>query len=96
MYFKTTLEFGPEVHYALRSLDKDGVYVTIEQYYESRYIMMRTHDTLGELATDTHVMNIPVDANMIKQQAKYWEHLEPTHVRLDPDYMQFFKGNYND
>lgn len=90
MYFKSTLEFIPDVHYALRSLDTEGIYVTIDEFYAAREAMTLTHDTLAELATDMHVMNIPVDANCIKQQAKFWEHLEPTHVRLDPEYAEFF------
>ena len=85
MYFKSTLDFGPDVYYELRSKDVKGLYLTIEEYALAAPRLL-AHDGLGELATDTHVMNIPVDPNAILDQAKFWKHLEPTHVRLDGTY----------
>lgn len=85
MYFKSTLDAGPDVHYELRSKDVEGLYLTIEEYVLAAPRLVN-YDGLGELATDMHVMNIPVDPNLVLKQASFWKHLEPTHVRLDGTY----------
>jgi hypothetical protein len=90
MYFKSTLDFGTDVHYALRSVDQTGIYITIAQFQEAAdRIFDASYDALGELATDMHVMNIPIVAGRAIEQAKFWKHLEPTHIRLDPTYKDF-------
>lgn len=90
MYFKSTLDFGTDVHYALRLKDTEGIYITIEQFQEAAdRIFDASYDALGELATDMHVMNIPIVAGRAIEQANFWKHLEPTHIRLDPAYKDF-------
>jgi hypothetical protein len=87
MYFKSTLELNNDIYYELRSKDVEGVYVTIEEF-ELLADTIHNHDFdgLGELATDMHVMNIPIIANIALEQADFWKHLEPTHIRLGPEY----------
>ena len=87
MYFKTSLDFQPDVHFDLRSKDTKGIYITIEQFrLKAQSLIESGYDTIAELATETHVMNIPVTADQIISQAKYWSYLEPTHIRLGPEY----------
>ena len=89
MYFKSTLELGHDVYYELRSKDTQGIYITIEEF-EDLADKIRDHnlDGLGELATDMHVMNIPIPAVIAIKQANFWKHLEPTHIRLGPEYRE--------
>jgi hypothetical protein len=35
-----------------------------------------------------HVMNIPIIANIALEQARFWKHLEPSHIRLGPEYRE--------
>ncbi len=87
MYFKTSLDFQPDVHFDLRSKDTKGIYITIEQFrLKAQSLIESGYDTIAELATETHVMNIPVTADQIVPQAQFWSYLEPTHVRLDDSY----------
>ena len=87
MYFKTTLDFGPDVHLDLRSKDETGIYITIDPFrLKAASLISAGYDGLAELATETHVMNIPVAADQIVPQAQFWSYLEPTHVRLDCSY----------
>jgi hypothetical protein len=89
MYFKSTLEFGPDVYYDLRTNDTSGIYLTIEQFHNvADYIIHSGYDGIAELCTETHVTNIPVTADRIMQQIVHWKHLEPTHVRLDQQYRE--------
>lgn len=87
MFFKSSLEVNNDIYYELRSKDAEGVYITIAQF-ESLADTIREHnlDGLAELATDMHVMNIPVTADRIMHQIPHWKHLEPTHIRLGPEY----------
>ena len=85
MYFSSTLELGPDVYYELRSKDHTGIYITIDQF-QNLSKNLGDYDGLGELATDMHVMNIPISADMAIEQANFWKHLEPSHIRLDPSY----------
>lgn len=87
MYFENTLHFHPDVHFDLRSKDETGIYITIEHFrLKAASLVSAGYDGLAELATETHVMNIPVAADQIVPQAKFWSYLEPTHVRLDASY----------
>jgi hypothetical protein len=92
VYFKASLELGYDVYYELRSKDAEGIYITIEEFED---LADRIHnldlDGLGELATDMHVMNIPIAAVIATEQANFWKHLEPSHIRLDPEYMELFQ-----
>lgn len=92
MFFKSTLELNNDVYYELRSKDVEGVYITINQF-ELLADKINEHnlDGLGELATDMHVMNIPIAANIALEQANFWKHLEPSHIRLGPEYMELFQ-----
>jgi hypothetical protein len=75
------------VHFELRSKDQTGIYITIEEFETlADKIYSYDLDGLGELATDMHVMNIPIAANIAIEQADFWKHLEPSHIRLDPSY----------
>lgn len=87
MYFSSTLELHPDVYFDLRSKDDVGIYITIDQFrLKAESLISAGYDTLAELATETHVMNIPVCADQIVPQAQFWSYLEPTHVRLGPEY----------
>ena len=88
MYFSSTLDFDHDVYYELRSKDHTGIYITIDEF-QALYKNLGDYDGLGELATDMHVMNIPITADKAIEQAKFWKHLEPSHIRLDPVYSQF-------
>ena len=88
MYFKSTLELGHDVYYELRSKDAQGIYITIEEFESlADKIHKQDLDGLGELATDMHVMNIPIAAYIAINQANFWKHLEPSHIRLGPEYI---------
>ena len=87
MYFKSSLELGHDVYYELRSKDAEGIYITVAQFQAlADRIRDLDLDSIGELATDMHVMNIPIAANIAINQADFWKHLEPTHIRLGPEY----------
>lgn len=65
MYFKSTLELNNDVYYELRSKDVHGIYITIDQFQAlADKIHKQDLDGFGELATDMHVMNIPIIANI--------------------------------
>lgn len=90
MYFSSTLHFHPDVHFDLRTKDETGIYITIDEF-QALYKNLGDYDGLGELATETHIMNIPITADRAIEQAKFWKHLEPTHIRLDPAYKELFQ-----
>ena len=90
MYFSSTLDFDQDVYYELRSKDHTGIYITIDEF-QALAPDLHDYDGLGELATDMHVMNIPITADAAIEQAKFWKHLEPSHIRLDPSYKDLFQ-----
>lgn len=90
MYFSSTLDFDHDVYYELRSKDHTGIYITIDEF-QALYKNLGDYDGLGELATDMHVMNIPITADRAIEQANFWKHLEPSHIRLDPSYKDLFQ-----
>ena len=53
------------MYYELRSKDVHGIYITIDQFQAlADKIHKQDLDGFGELATDMHVMNIPIIANI--------------------------------
>lgn len=87
-FFNSTLE-GGDTEYELRTNDSDGFYISIEDYIKHIDALF-DYDCLGELATEYHVTNIPVDPNTIQPAMYHFSYIEPTHVRLPPEYANIF------